>query len=182
MRYKHPNHNECIKLLQEYGTPNNVVNHCKAVASAASKLAFALNDNGLFLNTELVLSGGLLHDIARVEDEHWVVGAEYISQSGYALEAEIVRHHMHHSHDIDPYKLKEIDMVCLGDRLIMEDYFAGLDARMDYAIQKAGGVKWIVDIINEKREINRVLLQNIENMINISIEELMTSNIRQGDK
>jgi len=173
MQNKHPDQNECIKLLKKYGTPNNVVMHCQAVAGAASKLAFALNEKGFYLNTDLVLSGGLLHDIARVEDEHWIVGAEYVSQSGYILEAEIIRHHMHHSHDVDPYKLKELDMVCLGDRLIMEDYFVGLDARMDYAIQKAGRVKWIEDIINEKREINRVLLQNIENIIDISIEELL---------
>jgi putative nucleotidyltransferase with HDIG domain len=173
MQNKHPNHNECIKILQEYGTPNNVIRHCKAVARAASKLAFALNEKGLYLNTVLVLSGGLLHDIARVSDKHWIVGAEYISQRGYTLEAEIIKNHMHHSHDIDPYKLKEIDMVCLGDRLILEDKFVGLDVRMDYAIEKAGGLKWIEDIINEKREINRVLLQNIENIVGVSIEELI---------
>ena len=178
MRNKHPNHNECIRILQEYGTPQNVIKHCKAVAGAASRLAFTLNEKGLYLNTALVLSGGLLHDIARVSEEHWIVGAEYVLQSGYDLEAEIIRHHMHHSHDTDPYKLKELDMVCLGDRLIMEDEFVGLDARMDYAISKAGGQKWIIDIINEKREINRVLLQNIENMIDISITELIGQGTR----
>jgi putative nucleotidyltransferase with HDIG domain len=173
MQTKHPDKYECYKMLQDYGTPANVVMHCKAVANAGLKMAFALNKKGFYLNTTLVLSAGLLHDIARVSEEHWNVGADYVLQSGYFKEAEIIRQHMHHSHDIDPQKLKEIDMVCLGDRLIMEDSYVGLDARMDYAIRKAGGVKWIEDIINEKREINRVLIQNIENILEISIETLI---------
>ena len=173
MQLKHPTRIECIKMMQEYGTPMNVVRHCKAVADAGLRIAFALNEKGFYLNTKLVLSAGLLHDIARVEDEHWKVGAEYVSQIGYFKEAEIIRLHMHHAHDTDPYKLKEIDMVCLGDRLIMEDEYVGLDARMDYAIGKAEGVKWIEDIINERREINRVLIQNIENLVDKSLEELI---------
>ena len=173
MQFKHPTHDECIKIMMEYGTPTNVINHCKAVADAGLKIAFALNNKGFNLNTALVLSAGLLHDIARVSEQHWNVGADYVSKIGYVKEAEIIRLHMHHSHDTDPYKLTEIDMVCLGDRLITEDKYVGLDARMDYAIKKANGAKWIEDIINEKREINRILIQNIENIVEISLEELI---------
>ena len=173
MQNEHPNRNECIRLMQEYGTPKNVIMHCNAVADASLKMAFALNKKGFFLNTSLIFSAGLLHDIARVSEEHWNVGADYVLQFGYVKESEIIRLHMHHSHDTDPYKLKEIDMVCLGDRLITEDKFVGLDERMDYAIRKAEGVKWIEDIINEKREINRILINNIENILEISLEELI---------
>jgi len=173
MHTKHPNRIECMKIMQIYGTPENVIKHCNAVADASCQIAFALNNKGIYLNTALVLSASLLHDIARVSEEHWNVGADYVSKIGYFKEAEIIRLHMHHSHDTDPYKLKEIDMVCLGDRLIMEDKYVGLDERMDYAIRKAEGVKWIEDIINEKREINRILIKNIENILETSLEELI---------
>jgi hypothetical protein len=76
--------------------------------------------------------------------------------------------------------LKELDMVCLGDRLIMEDEYVGLDARMDYVIKKADGDKRIEKIINERREINRILIQNIETIIGISLEELILGRDKHG--
>ena len=35
-------------------------------------------------------------------------------------------------------KLDETDLVCLGDRLVKEDQYVGLNDRIDYIIHKAG--------------------------------------------
>jgi putative nucleotidyltransferase with HDIG domain len=180
MQNKHPDKEECLRMLREYNTPENVIRHCKAVTDAALKIASALNDKGFHFNIPLIQAAGLLHDIARVRDKHWIAGAEFALQNGYIQEAEIIRWHMTHPFDHNPAKLKELDMVCLGDRLIMEDEYVGLDARMDYVIKKADGDKQIEKIINERREVNRVLIQNIETIIGISLEELILGRDKHG--
>ena len=163
-----------MNMLREYNTPENVVRHCIAVADAAVKIAESLNDKGFAFDVPLVLAAGLLHDIARVNDGHWNVGADFVSARGYLQEAEIIRYHMTHTFSTDPAKLRERDMVCLGDRLVLEDGYVGLNERMDYVIRKADGDIRVARIINEKREISRTLIRNIEKIINVSMKELIT--------
>jgi len=173
MDCKHPDREECMKMLEEYNTPDHVVRHCIAVTEAAVLIGSALNEKGFNFDIPLIRSAGLLHDIARVEKMHWESGADFVCKSGYLPESKIIRRHMNHSFSPDPAELREIDMVCLGDRLILEDKYVGLDVRMDYVIKKAGGDKRIRDFINEKREISRILINNIENIIGVSLEELI---------
>ena len=71
---KHPTTEECLKLLEEYGTPDRVKGHCRAVADTACRIGRALNRHGHHFDLELVNAAGLLHDIARVEERHWDVG------------------------------------------------------------------------------------------------------------
>jgi len=178
MKNKHPDREECLRMLQEYNTPENVVRHCLAVTDTALKIASALNEKGFDFNLPLIQAAGLLHDIARVHKRHWIIGAVYAFQKGYIQEAKIIRRHMTYPFNTDPAKLKEIDMVCLGDRLILEDEYVGNDARMDYVIKKADGNKRVERIINERRQVNKVLIQNIEDIIGVPIEKLL---LEKGD-
>ena len=66
-----------LKLLHEYGTPEHVIRHCQAVTDAALAIADELNRCGMDFNLEVIEGAGIIHDIARVEDEHWKKGAEY---------------------------------------------------------------------------------------------------------
>ena len=79
---KHPTKEECQKLLNEYGTPAHVQRHCRAVAETAYTIAEELNKNGYNLDLDLIMAAGMLHDIARVEDRHWDVGADYMKELG----------------------------------------------------------------------------------------------------
>ncbi|MCL2436585.1 MAG: HD domain-containing protein [Clostridiales bacterium] len=182
MKNKHPDREECLRMLQEYETPEHVIRHCEAVTNAALKIASALNEKGFDFNIPLIQAAGLLHDIARIHEEHWHVGADFVRQNGYVQEAEIVKMHMTHAFHLDPSELKELDIVCLGDRLIMEDKYAGIDARMDYVIKKANGNKRIEQMINERRIVNNILVQNIEDIIGISLEDLILGPDKQGGR
>ena len=71
------------------------------MTDAALKIATALNMHGYDLGIELIRAAGLLHDIARVEDLHWEVGARKIRELGYEMEADIIRAHMLYS-DFSP--------------------------------------------------------------------------------
>lgn len=172
---KHPTREECERLLQEYGTPEHVRRHCRAVAQTAYTVAEALNHNGYDLNLDLILAAGLLHDIARVEDRHWDVGAELMDRLGYHEEAKIIKVHMDYDFDINDFSVNEADMVCLGDRLVKEDEYVGLDIRIDYIIDKAikFGHSDHVPRILEKKGRSEIYIKHLESEIGCTIDELM---------
>ncbi|MDO4518408.1 MAG: HD domain-containing protein [Bacillota bacterium] len=127
------------------------------------------------MNLDTVLAAGLLHDMARVEEDHWDVGADWCRDRGLLDEEKIIRVHMHYNFSNDVDYLNEIDLVCLGDRLTLEDHYAGLDDRMDYIIEKAKkfGRPEAEPIILKKKEDTRILLNAIEAKIGITVDELM---------
>ena len=175
MMRKHPDRELCMQYLKEYNTPAHVIGHCRAVAETAYKIAVELNKHGYELDLELILAAGLTHDIARVEDEHWNRGAEFMAEQGWLEEAEIIRVHMHYSPFSQLEDLTETDMICLADRIVLEDAYAGLDKRMDYIIakaKKAGRVN-AEEIINAKKEITRKQINDIEKTIGITFDQLM---------
>ena len=181
-----PDRSLCLKALEEYGTPSNVVGHCKAVAAVGYVLGKAMNavqknaDNtangpGL-LDLDLILAAGLLHDIARVEEEHWTAGDEFCKSKGWLRVVDIVRQHMTY----DPFNgfsdFDETDVVCLADRLVIDDRYAGLDRRMDYIINKAkknGHDEYIPHILRKKNDIKK-LINEIEEYIGISLDDMMS--------
>jgi uncharacterized protein len=68
-----------LKLLSDVGCSERVVSHCKAVSGLAVKFAEICKNKGLEVDVDLVLVGGLLHDIGRSKTHdvtHAVVGVE----------------------------------------------------------------------------------------------------------
>lgn len=137
---------------------------CKAVGTAYRDF-----------DLELVLASGLLHDIARKEERHWDVGADFCKNLNLPEEENIIRIHMQYEFTNDEQNLTEADLVCLGDRLSIEDRYVGLDKRMDYIIDKAirHGHPEAAPVILRKKEVTRQLLNGIEKRIGCSIDELM---------
>lgn len=88
-----PTRRKCYRLFEKYGTPQNVIKHCELVSKVAVYLASKLKDAGLLINTDLVERASLLHDIARLSDQHAKRGAEIVSKEGYPALAEIIRKH-----------------------------------------------------------------------------------------
>lgn len=172
---KHPDRQECERLLDEYGTPEHVRRHCRAVADTACTVAEELNKHGFELDVPLILAAGMLHDIARVKDRHWDVGAELMDSLGYHGESRIVKVHMTYSPFSDISEVTETDMVCLGDRTVMEDEYVGLDRRIDYVINKAkkNGNPGAEPVILEKKKQTRKFIDQIEEIIGCTLDELM---------
>ncbi len=177
---KHPTRGECEEMLYMYGTPEHVRNHCRAVADTACIVARALNDSGACLDIGLIEAAGMLHDIARTKDRHWEAGADIVREMGYDEESRIIRVHMTYSPFSDISKVNETDMVCLGDRLVKEDKYVGLDERIDYVIEKMqrnGNFDARPFILEKKKDCQRFLDQ-IESVIGISVDDLIRKNVR----
>jgi len=173
MGSKHPSREECLALLAEYHTPEHVVKHCIKVTDTALKIGAALNEKGFSLDLGLIQGAGLIHDIARVEDKHWEVGADIASGLGYEEEAEIIRVHMFYNCDPKKKEINETDILCLSDRMVKEDEYVGLDSRMQYVLDKFKGNQEAVERISERIKDNRAMIRRIERIIGRTIESLI---------
>lgn len=175
MKQQHPSRQECLRLLKEYKTPEHVVRHCMAVSETALKMGRALNQCGYHLDLDLIQAAGLIHDIARVEDEHWEKGYQLARRLGYEEEAAIIKVHMRYSPFSPIEQVNETDLVCLGDRLVREDQYVGLDKRMEYIIQKAKkqGHPEAEQRILKKKEETRAFITSLEHKIGMTLDELM---------
>ena len=175
MKQKHPTRQQCQQYLKEYNTPAHVVGHCNAVADTAYRIGRALNDHGYDLDLDLIMAAGLIHDIARVEDEHWNRGAEFMEKLGYQQEADIIRVHMHYAVFNPVDQINETDLICLADKLVLEDQYAGVEKRMAYILEKAKkfGRPGAEEAITKKKEETKRFIKEIENIIGISFDQLM---------
>lgn len=134
-------------LLNKYGTPERVKRHCIRVAQVAEVIAVELNRCGLKLDIPLVVSAGYLHDIARVHSKHDRVGAEYLTSIGLGNVADVTRDHTFHKIEHKVLDINEEDVLCIADRVVLEDQFVGPEKRMEYIISKA-----VLKFGEEKRE------------------------------
>lgn len=162
-----------LGLMKNFGTPEHVIRHCMAVSDVARALGNLLNQHGLTLSTDLVYGAAMVHDIARIHDFHEEIGATLLCKHGYVAEAEIVRHHMGHEVALHINDITELDLVCLGDRMVKEDQFVGLDIRMKYILEKWKGNPNAEKIIRKKVENQKALIKEIELLTGCSLEEIM---------
>ena len=123
----------------------------------------------------LTEAAGLLHDMARVDENHWDVAADFCLEHDMTEEAKVIRVHMQYDFTVDAMHLTEADLVCLGDRLVLEDRYTGIDERMDYIIAKAerNGHMHAKEAILRRKEMTKVLLRQIEERIGMSLDDLM---------
>ncbi len=109
-----PDYNRCCKLLEQYEVPEHIVEHSQQVAIISLCLRDGLAAQGINFSRELLLSAGLLHDIAKMASiengrDHAGLGAEWLDLEGYPEIAEIVRNHVRLETDLDgPVVAKEI--------------------------------------------------------------------------
>lgn len=162
-----------LAYLKEFGTPVHVIKHCKAVSEVAVIIGEALNKKGLSLDLRLIEVSGLLHDMARTEDKHWDVTADFLQHRGFEQEADIIRVHMHHHFPENPICSTETDLVCLADRLVLEDQYVGLHKRMDYIIKKADNQIEIVQRILANKALVGAYIRGLEQILGDSIDNIV---------
>ncbi len=163
---------EIQSLYKEWDTPEHVKAHCRAVADVAVKIATELNKNGYSLDLDLIRGAGLAHDVARVHEHHDEIGYSILAGLGYADEAEIVRTHMHYPAYSPLDKLNECDMICLADRIVIEDKYVGLEDRIQYVINKAQAVGERRERIYNNMSKGKIVIEHIEKCIGKTLDEL----------
>ena len=161
--------------IQEYykrfETPKHVIGHCRGVSDAGARIASALNDAGFSLDVELVRVSGLVHDMCRLRENHGEEAARILREDGYPEEADVVENHMHYTFG-DPRHVKETDILCLADRLVLEDTYVGLDRRIDYLIHKPGETFARTERLYKSKQATREYMDALESFIGKSIDSL----------
>jgi len=134
IEYELPSRQEALKLLIESGCAKNVIEHCKAVAKIALKIARKLKSKGFNVDLKLVEVGALLHDIGRSKTHtvhHAIVGAKIAKEEGLpepvikiierhvggGITAEEARRLGWPVKDYTPQTLEE-KIVCYADKLV----------------------------------------------------------------
>ena len=168
-----PSREECMVLYAKYGTPDHVIRHCNAVANTAVRIGQAMNQNGYHLNLQLLESAALLHDIVRTEEDHGAKGAEILESLGYQEVAKLIRPHMSYESDPTTVWLTELDILCLADRLVIEDQYVGLEKRIQYILKKTNKSPEIEEKIRQKLDKNKQIKNRIEQLIKQSIDDLL---------
>ncbi len=83
-----------IELLKKENTPENVIEHCKAVYKKAMEIAANFND----VDEDLIRKGALLHDIGRSKTHgitHAIEGAKIAKKYGYGEDVlKIIERHI----------------------------------------------------------------------------------------
>lgn len=164
---------DCFALLLTHGTPDHVIRHCTAVCETALKLGYALNQKGYQMDLVLLQAAALLHDIARVEERHWDVGARIARELGQSQVADLIQQHMTHTVDALQYQIRELDLLCLADRMTREDEHVGLRARMNSILERYQGQPEIEARIRGHLEENRQIKHFIEEILGETVEELL---------
>ena len=165
---------EALKILEEYGTPKHVIGHCKAVADVAVRVAERLNTLGFDLDVGLCEAAGLLHDMARLEPDHQLVAAKWLRDHGHDAEADIIEVHMQYPQFSEASETNETDLVCLGDRVCIEDKYVGPEKRFAYIFDKNKHLPHRTEIIAGKREQMMRYISDLEEILGISLDELMS--------
>lgn len=127
-----PEDDLCRAMLRASGADEALLAHCQAVADCADELCRVLNEQGAGLDPLLVHRGALLHDLAKGERDHAVVGGAWLRELGYPELAEIVRQHT----EPDSDTLNEAGLVFLADKLVRGDRLVRLEERFSSSLGK----------------------------------------------
>jgi radical SAM family uncharacterized protein len=172
---------DCLALLHEYGTPEHVIRHCIAVADAAVRLAEALRavaatELRRAPDIELTERAALLHDIARIEENHAKAGANIVAAYDTAA-AEIIAGHMTHDFPDSVRDICEADIVSLADRSVFEYRYIGYEARMNKVMARFADNETAIAVMKGKIQQTETFIAEIERITGRGIDEIIRPGI-----
>ena len=144
-----PSGRECEAILEVYQPRQDVQAHSRAVARIAVIIGDELVLRGVPLNPRLVLSGALLHDVAKGESNHALAGGALLRWFGFEPAAEVVEAHQ----DYPPggSMIDEAAVVHVADKLVLSDRLASLDERFTRIEQRFTGSPEAREAIRRRR-------------------------------
>jgi len=184
-----PSKKECFKLIKKMEMMDHIVDHSIMVSNIAQFICLKLKKHFPHLNTQLVISAALLHDITKTrsfdtKESHSETGGLMLTELGYPEVGDIVRQHV----ILDSYEndspVLEQEIVNYSDKRVLHDKVVPLEKRLEYIKLRYGKNKEFKDHI-QIMWANTVDLENkIFCRLDISpgqLSECMTQDIKKGD-
>lgn len=171
-RRYYPDLADCQMFYQLADTPEQVQQHCIAVAQKALELGKALQQRGISLNLELLESAALLHDICRAQANHAAAGADFLRQYGLEQTADLVAVHMDWPTG-QAVVLNEASLLYIADKLVSGDGKVSLLERFAQKEQRYHDRPEILANILQRKQIAVQILDLLQQM-GITATELVS--------
>ncbi|MDR3629718.1 MAG: HDIG domain-containing protein [Desulfocapsaceae bacterium] len=162
----------CLSLMDDFAMLENIREHSIMVARTAQALLDSLRPAaGMLPSRHLVVSGALLHDIAktqciRTNCDHSQVGSAICADLGYPEIGEIVREHVILADfPVERYRqgiFSAKDIVYYADKRVLHDQIVSLDIRLGYIIERYGNNNEVYHALIRK---NFVRCQDLEGFL-----------------
>lgn len=142
----------CEALYEQAELLPHIRAHCRAVGALAEHIARALIAHGYCLDAQLCYSGGALHDILRLTEQHSREGSALLRGMGFNAAADMVLKHNFIERDAAGRPLfSEQSIVCLADKLVRETERVTVDRRYEK----------VLEMFKPDTEIGQKILENI---------------------
>jgi molybdenum cofactor cytidylyltransferase len=168
---------ECRMLMQDIqALPEDVINHCRAVAAMAKTLAAAVNRAGGNLDVKLVYAAALVHNIDGMEEPHPQSGDRVLEDWGFPHLAEIVRRHQNiqvHENDL----INETEIVYLADALVSGNQPDDLEQGSQLKKIKCGQDSPMVDVIRLRWDNARKIKAKVEHVTGCPLQSILDPDI-----
>lgn len=162
-----PTYDECLAILHKYGVDSRVSRHGQLVAGVGRSMAGRLNGAGLNLNVDLVIAGGLVHDLAKGKPNHSKRGGRLINCLGFSAVSGIVASHMDMEFAAD-HVVDEAAIVFLADKLVQGDRLVTLAERFGPALNKFSDSPEIVNSVLRRMRTAEAISERIVGLLGIS--------------
>lgn len=138
----------CLSLMDDYGMLANIRHHSLVVASLSEEIRLGLaafNPDQPQADQRLVITGALLHDIAKTpclheHCNHAELGAQICQHHGFPELAEIVADHVR-LRDFDPERYKNgrftaTEIVYYADKRVLHHHVVSLEKRLEDILER----------------------------------------------
>lgn len=152
-----PNHEDCIRLLEKYSTPNHIILHSEMVWEVGKVVAEGLSRKKYPIDIDLIRASCLLHDIGKylciIEGRgyHDIRGQQILESEGLPDIARIVVQHVVLRGENDR-PLAEEHVLFYADKRVVHDEIVTLDERFVYLEKTYGKTPEAVGRLNIMRE------------------------------
>ncbi|MCL2391030.1 MAG: NTP transferase domain-containing protein [Oscillospiraceae bacterium] len=124
----YPDIMQTMQILAQSNTSPDIAAHGRHVADTALKIARLMIGQGAEIDTSLIESACLLHDIKRKEPCHDTAGSAFLLQIGYPSTAILVGKHMDLPEPVTD--VKEAELLYLADKLCRQGKIMKLEDSM----------------------------------------------------
>jgi len=172
-----PTREECLRLMDQYGMLNHIMEHSIEVTKVALCLAAELNRKGEQLDLGLIEAASLLHDLTKSEclktkEDHARTGSQLLKEMGYVRVGEVVAEHIVLSGKNDPSFVTEEEVVNYADKRVQHNRIVSLEERFNDLMERYGKSQKASEQMEQLKKATFQMEQKIFSILGIDPKDL----------
>ena len=180
-----PTRDQCLKLMNQYGMLDNIIEHSIKVAEVALFLSNELNKRGQRIDLDLVEAASLLHDFTKTagfktKEDHAQTGSQLLKEMGYERVGEVVAEHIQLSEKKDPSSVSEEEVVNYADKRVQHDRIVSLEERFSDLKDRYGKGKWVLGQLERLEKVTLAVENKIFSILEIDSNDLQSLQLERS--